>query len=268
MFQKKIIRFLLLIIVCFSFVQISFAQQVTVINQKGTKIDVINNTVTTGAEPTSPLIADIWFDTITNISKIYDGIQWIELDVDTVTTASIAPAIPVVGDIWFDNTDVNSVITKIWDGTSWLTIKAKVVSTDTNNDITLGTDGGAYFQSPIKAFAKVEITYDGSDNYTGHSIAKELNVNTITRVSEGVYDVIFDTALSDLLDDNYIIQLTVKDCEGNCPGTTSQNYDDIGITYSSQSNTGFRILIGDSDNGSNRKDPVDIEFMLTVISLF
>lgn len=83
MFYKKIIRFLLFTF-CVIFVQLSFAQKVTVINQKGTKIDVVNNKVTTlTTSPLNPQVGDIWLDNsfATNIiTKVYDGTDWKEIE--------------------------------------------------------------------------------------------------------------------------------------------------------------------------------------------
>ena len=79
MFKKQIFKFLLFTL-CVAYVQIGFAQKVTVINQKGTKFDVVNNIVTTSAtSPTDPQIGDVWFDTTTNLSKIHNGSNWDEL---------------------------------------------------------------------------------------------------------------------------------------------------------------------------------------------
>ncbi len=142
---------------------------------------------------------------------------------------------------------------------------AQVVSADANNTIQVGTDGGAFYGGPtIKAAAKVTMTYnaDATTTYISHAMAKEFNIDTITRTSEGDYDIVFDTAMDD---DNYIIQLSIRDCGGNCPGNTNQNYDDPGITYYNQSATGFSINIGDSDNGGGQKDDIDLEFMFSVI---
>ena len=76
----KIIRHFFVVIFCAFSVQISLAQQVTVINQKGTKIDVINNIVTSSpTEPTIKNIGDIWFDTTTNLSKVFNGTIWNEI---------------------------------------------------------------------------------------------------------------------------------------------------------------------------------------------
>ncbi|CAM1357724.1 hypothetical protein THALO_70180 [Tenacibaculum halocynthiae] len=103
---------------------------------------------------------------------------------------------------------------------------------------------------------------DATSTYSSHSIAKNYNIATITRINEGDYQVTFTTAMSDA---NYIIQLAIKDCGGNCPGNSNTNYDDPGITYYNQTASGFRVNIGDSDNGGNQKDDIDLEFMFSVI---
>lgn len=99
------------------------AQQVRVIDNKGTLQDVTSNVVTTSATvPTNPVEGDVWFDTTTNISKIYDGSVWKVIDLDRVTSSSTAPTTPVEGDIWFDTSNT-STLTKIFDGTNWLQIQ-------------------------------------------------------------------------------------------------------------------------------------------------
>ncbi|WP_435263335.1 hypothetical protein [Tenacibaculum sp. nBUS_03] len=117
----------------------------------------------------------------------------------------------------------------------------------------------------VVAAAKVTMTYntDATNTYASHTIAKSYNIASITRINDGeYYQVTFTTAMNDA---NYIIQLAIKDCGGNCPGNTNSNYDDPGITYHNQTANGFRVNIGDSDNGTNQKDDIDLEFMLTVI---
>ncbi|MFD2590846.1 hypothetical protein ACFSTE_08380, partial [Aquimarina hainanensis] len=142
------------------------------------------------------------------------------------------------------------------------TSTAQVVSADANNQVTSGADGGAFFVSPVKALAKVTMTYTGAFNtYQNHTIAKQFNIATIERANEGDYNVTFTTPMPDA---HYIIQLTILDCGGNCPGNSNANYDDPGITYYNQTANGFSINIGDSDNGANQKDDIDLEFMLTV----
>ena len=138
-----------------------------------------------------------------------------------------------------------------------------MVSTDANNQISVGSDGGAFISMPtIYATGKVAIEYVGTPGVDATN--SNLYGATVTRVNEGDYQITFDTALSNA---NYIIQVATIDCGGDCPGNTSQNYDDPGITYYNQATTGFRVNIGDSDNGTTQKDDIDLEFMFTVIVL-
>ncbi len=68
------------------------AQEVDVVDNKGTIVQVNNNNVTTSATaPTGPVENDIWFDTSTtpNEIKIYDGITWLDLDGHRGTTGSV-----------------------------------------------------------------------------------------------------------------------------------------------------------------------------------
>ncbi|AUC84531.1 hypothetical protein CW731_04100 [Polaribacter sp. ALD11] len=78
MFSKIILKSLLFI-VCVNFAQITYAQEIRVIDNKGTLKNVNNNVVThSNTEPTTPLEGDIWFDTTLAITtiKIRDGNLW------------------------------------------------------------------------------------------------------------------------------------------------------------------------------------------------
>ena len=86
---------------------------------------------------------------------------------------------------------------------------------------------------------------------------------TVSRINEGDYQITFDQALAT----DYVIQVSVLDCGGDCPGNTSDFYDSPGITYYDQLPTGFKVNIGDGDNGASPKDDIDIEFMFTTIIL-
>lgn len=85
----------------------------------------------------------------------------------------------------------------------------------------------------------------------------------VSRINEGDYQITFDQALTT----DYVIQVSVLDCGGDCPGNTSDSYDSPGITYYDQLPTGFKVNIGDGDNGASPKDDIDIEFMFTIIVL-
>ena len=76
MFHKGILK-ILIFILCTNCIQINFAQEIRVIDNKGTLKTAINNSVITSVSaPTSPLVGDIWFDN-TDLdkirTKIYDG---------------------------------------------------------------------------------------------------------------------------------------------------------------------------------------------------
>ncbi|MFL1896995.1 beta strand repeat-containing protein, partial [Aquimarina sp. 2-A2] len=129
---------------------------------------------------------------------------------------------------------------------------AQVVSANAGNQVTAGTDGGAFFASPVKAIGKV----------LGTGVAAKIRNATVTRLDEGDYQITFASAMPDA---HYIIQLSILDCGGDCPGNSTSNYDDPGISYYAQTTTGFRVNIGDSDNGTNQKDDIDLEFMFTVL---
>ncbi|WP_074408364.1 hypothetical protein [Aquimarina megaterium] len=91
------------------------------------------------------------------------------------------------------------------DGTNWQQISnngglgtTTIVSTDPNNDITSGTDGGAFFDNSIKAMGKV----------AGNGTALRIQGATVVRNGIGNYTVTLSSARSS---DDYIIQLTVND---------------------------------------------------------
>ena len=73
---------------------------------------------------------------------------------------------------------------------------ANVVSSNTNNGISAGSDGGAYFRSPIRAMGKIN----------GAGTALKIKGATVSYISQGIYLVSF---LSPMPDSNYIVQLTV-----------------------------------------------------------
>jgi len=133
---------------------------------------------------------------------------------------------------------------------------ANVVGGEADNMISSGANGGAYLAAMPTIYSTGKIN--------GNGTAAAIYQATVSRINEGDYQVTFTTALANA---NYIIQLVTTDCNGDCPGNTSANYDDPGITYYDQQTTGFKVNIGDSDNGTTAKDDIDLEFMYTVIKL-
>jgi len=105
--KQHIITFLLLLVASI------YAQEVSVINNKGTILNIRNNTVTTSNTSNSnPVENDIWFDTSSSPTtvKIYNGTSWEKLS-PTATEGSVffasATGIPTE-----DNTQL------FWDSTN------------------------------------------------------------------------------------------------------------------------------------------------------
>jgi hypothetical protein len=141
MYSKKTMRFLISILYV-SFISIANAQEVRVIDNKGTIKTVKNNKVTTSlTAPTTPLEGDVWFDTSATsaVSKIYDGATWLIIDQDKVTTSATAPTIKNIGDIWLDTTVTPNTL-NVWDGNSWISINGQFWSLQGNTGTNATTD--------------------------------------------------------------------------------------------------------------------------------
>jgi len=85
-------KFTLFLIFTLGFNILSFAQEIKVIDNKGTIDTVRNNTViTSNSSPQSPVEGDIWFDTNTSPStcKLWDGSTWLTLNVGGDVTGSL-----------------------------------------------------------------------------------------------------------------------------------------------------------------------------------
>jgi len=320
------------------------AQEVRVIDNKGTIASVNNNNVTSSATaPTNPVENDIWYDTSTtpHVVKIFDGTTWIDLDGHRGTTGSIFFADAVDGaptedndELFWDNSTKRFYVGNNTGGTNKVNITGTIGTTlgINNTDgteaqpsyrFTDDSDTGIYRpgadQVSLVTGGNDAISIANNQNVTIHELptgtatdslvvadtngllkkaalnmlvptiyaAGKVNADgttdvgaiynaTITKVTtnnpigtgtggaEGDYYVDFDT---DLTNTNYIIQLSIADCGGDCPGNTTQNYDDPGITYYGQAVGGFYVNIGDSDNGTGQRDDIDLEFMFTVIVL-
>ncbi len=134
-----------------------------------------------------------------------------------------------------------------------------LISSQADNQLVAGSDGALY----VNVTSTMPTIY-ATGKVNANGTAASIYGATVSRLNEGDYQVTFSSALSDT---NYIIQLTVLDCGGDCPGNGGSDYDDPGITYYDQANSGFKVNIGDSDNGATQKDDIDIEFMFTIIVL-
>jgi hypothetical protein len=119
------------------------AQEIRVIDNKGTIKTVQNNQVTTSATaPKESVIGDVWFDTAepSILPKIYnDSDVWKIIDQDKVTTNDAAPEIKNIGDIWLD-TSLTPNTLNVWDGNTWISSNSQFWSLQGNTGTDPATD--------------------------------------------------------------------------------------------------------------------------------
>lgn len=121
-FFKTISNNIFLLFALFT-ITVNNAQEVSVIDHKGTIETVRNNHVTTATlMPINPLQNDVWFDTsgTNTIVKIYDSVNssWKIINSDNVTTNTTAPTVNNIGDVWFDTNRTPNTL-NVWNGTAW-----------------------------------------------------------------------------------------------------------------------------------------------------
>ncbi|PCH75438.1 MAG: hypothetical protein COB98_08950 [Flavobacteriaceae bacterium] len=144
----------------------------------------------------------------------------------------------------FNNGSQGDILSTTGTSTKWLH-KSDLLSSNTENSITTVSDGGLYYQSPVKAFGKIQM--NGTANKIKGAISK--------RIGEGTYEITFTTAFNH---NNYIIQLSQ-------PSRKGAGYDDPGIAYYDQSKGGFKVEIGDNDNSKKSRIRFDSEFMFVIM---
>ncbi|MDC6365993.1 MULTISPECIES: hypothetical protein [Flavobacteriaceae] len=127
---------------------------------------------------------------------------------------------------------------------------ANVIATDINNSISVGSNGGVFYESPIKAFGK--IAQDGT------AIRVTAGIMITKLPGSGHYQITLPLGLVN--DSDYIIQLAQPSREG-------AGSDDPGISYLNQTSTGFEVIVGDNDNGGTDRSRFDSEFMFTILDL-
>ena len=288
------------------------AQNVEVINKKGTLVTVKNNTVTTSSTaPTNPVENDVWLDSSDSDNtrpKVWTGSAWasldysgapgsifytgadnypsqdnsnlywdstnsrlglgtnsptVTMDVDGSTRIRNLPAgagsdqvitadtngnlrkLPITSietrTTIAQNTSTGVITHNSEDGTSQT---ANLVSANANNSISTGTDGGAFFNNPIKAYGTL-IPASNSYNAVGISGA--------VKNGNGRYTLTFSTPRST---DNYPIQLTVLDNTG---------LNTVHIYVTAQNTTSFSMAIVDDSGLLGANTYVDKTFYFTIL---
>ena len=122
------------------FLQITVAQKLNAIDQKGTKIEIINNKVTTASTaPSSPNTNDIWFDSKVTTAgtlptvNIFDGKKWVSLEhkgkPGSIFFAS-SDSIPTENNsqLFWENSTENLIVGATGNTSTKLTVNGKVLS--------------------------------------------------------------------------------------------------------------------------------------------
>jgi hypothetical protein len=96
-----------------AFISIANAQEVRVIDNKGTIKTINNNQVTTGTQPTDPLVGDVWASTNLTDNNLYvwDGSSWIYVTKPSSSaTYSIGDVVNGGAVFWVDSTGQHGLV--------------------------------------------------------------------------------------------------------------------------------------------------------------
>ncbi|WOC39347.1 tail fiber domain-containing protein [Polaribacter sp. HL-MS24] len=157
------------------------AQQVRVIDNKGTISNINNSQVTTAAlAPTSPLEGDVWFDTTdpnNRIAKVYDGTTWqliknswlgnSTIYHNTISTLALTEALHNNADIHLENTgNVSITNTDVTDATNFYITN----TTAANRTLTFSGFTGAHLRNggTIADVATGGLTLKANTRYLVH----------------------------------------------------------------------------------------------------
>lgn len=226
-------KYTVLIFFALVMVSITNAQEIRVIDNKGTVHTVNNNTVTIlqngAALPTNPtpLEGDELFYTDTGLvggvisqSYIYDGTTW-----------ALRPhrnAVP----LWISNTSGGTYLTNDvinHNGTLYRNLTGINTNTSPNTDASNWQPALQTPNSPIVAYGKV----GGGGN------ALRITGATVIQTNTGRYTVTLNNARTT---NNYIVLLTVEEA------LTAR--DDINIQITTQNTTNFTVAIHEGDNST------------------
>jgi hypothetical protein len=67
--------------------------------------------------PNAPITGQLWYDTSSNVLKVYSGTIW--KPISSSASGSTQPANPVLGDLWWDS--ANGQL-RVWSGSAWVVI--------------------------------------------------------------------------------------------------------------------------------------------------
>lgn len=253
------------------------SQTIRVTDNKGTIIEVNNIQVTTSSsQPNTPLVGDVWFDSIYNTVNVWDASNWLEvssirnwISLSSFGVYATNQLVSYNGAVYKNLTGVNSDSVPSLYATNWKTIgsdssEVPLWKSNTNEgsyliNAVINYNGILYKNLtgvntdvvPLSDSVNWEDTSDkikamGKVNANG-TVSKVLFNASANRLSAGVYEITFATPM---IDAHYIIQLTMKYNSGAGNGT-------MDITYYDQTTTSFKVDVINS--------VADFQFMFTVL---
>ncbi len=171
--------------VCFLLlVQVSIAQTVEVIDKKGTIKTIRNNQVTvTTTQPNAPIEGDIWIDTNSSITKIYDGSNWHVINEPSTSSSVYTGSFKIEGPDGTSTTTLSKAINNLPFLPSQITFVAHTNiedleendgNSDTSNANTINNTSGS-----MTGFART----DGASGFLQHVIFIGSHGNSITNIT-------------------------------------------------------------------------------------
>lgn len=183
------------------------------------------------------------------------GIEALNIDeTSSSTTVTVNETLDLDGPVLDENDSqgtAGQILSATATGTDWIDAATGggTVSGDTDNSLTVGTDSGIFYESPLKAFGKIR----GIDG----TILSATGIASAVRTSEGEYSI---TLTNTLLTADYIIQLSMLQPVGSNRIAS--------IIVIAQNTSSFDVEIVDMSNangGGGNKSPVDLDWYFTVI---
>ena len=168
-FSKKM--FLAVLVIAISAGPVALAQRTMAVDAKGTKTTTGNIVTESDEEPktSAPIQGDVWFDTANNLVKVWEGSVWktvASTTADDETDTSLK-----------QNTTTGVITYTAEDG---LDDPANVVSASTGNFLSVGADGGVFFNQAIPGgisagYRVWEFASDVEDTYMKRDLGFSIN---------------------------------------------------------------------------------------------
>lgn len=206
--------------------------------------------------PSKPIKGQVWFDTVTDRLKVYDGSTFRSTDSSVVS--GTAPLEKVVGDIWIDNSK-NQVY--FWDGIDWILVGPVYTKTQGLSGIKVDTIKDTFglnkvivifyvAGTPLAVLAREAFT-PGTE-FTGFpSFRIGLNINS--SFSTFVFDGIADKALA--ITDEFGAEFRINDFIS----ATSAAGDDMAGRLRINTNAG--LIFGANTNHQLKVTGTNVQFV-------